>query len=318
MEEITICFTGDWMLGRDINGTNSFESKFATDDKRVVYDNKIIKEYMERSDLIIGNLETTITDHDKKEEKVFNFRIKESNRKWIKPVDVKMFFNIANNHILDYGKQGMIDTMKNLDELDIKYTGAGRNLYEARKVIRYNIKGKNIGIISASDHYKEWMAKNDKGGINYIDYENYQEYLEYIKQMKNELMIEILILSIHWGGNYQLGIKDVYKRFAHDVMKVGVDIIHGHSSHHVKCIKSDGRKLIIYGNGDFINDYMIDKKYKSNLGMIIKVNIRQDKTIQFLVVPTIINDRNVSLNVNEEDKKWVYNMIKNDCMIALI
>ncbi|MGE0652965.1 MAG: CapA family protein [Alphaproteobacteria bacterium] len=67
---------------------------------------------------------------------------------------------------------------------------------------------------------------------------------------------DCVLVSIHWGDNWGYGIPDAQRRFAHQLIDAGAaDIIHGHSSHHAKGIEVYERKLILYGCGDFINDY---------------------------------------------------------------
>ena len=67
---------------------------------------------------------------------------------------------------------------------------------------------------------------------------------------------DIVVVSIHWGGNRGYAIPSAQTRFAHKLIDAaGVDIIHGHSSHHVKGIEICKDKPIIYGCGDFLTDY---------------------------------------------------------------
>ena len=67
---------------------------------------------------------------------------------------------------------------------------------------------------------------------------------------------DIILVSIHWGSNWGFDILPLQRRFAHALLEgAGADLVHGHSSHHVKGIEVYRDKLILYGCGDFLNDY---------------------------------------------------------------
>ena len=73
---IVICFTGDTMLGRDLGyNRNTFDSKFVSGDYEEVYGKYLLENYMRKCNLVVGNLETTITNYNKKAPKTFNYRM---------------------------------------------------------------------------------------------------------------------------------------------------------------------------------------------------------------------------------------------------
>lgn len=308
---ITICFIGDLMLGRDYGDSNTFDSKFVTGDKTSIYGKDLLEKYLEGSDLLVGNLETTITNTNDKYPKTFNYRIKEENMEYVKLND-NQFMCIANNHILDYREQGMYDTINNLGKMGIKYSGAGKNIQDAMKYATFNIKDKKIGILGCADHYDYWAAGVDRAGIFFVNYNDYSELEKYVKSIKQN--VDLLILSIHWGPNYQKGIETIYRKFARVMLKAGVDIIHGHSSHHVKCIRYNGKKMIMYGLGDFIDDYAVDPEYRNDLGMVVKVIVGQNNKLNVSIIPTQIEDRKVEIIVDKDQGQKVMEMIHNDCM----
>ncbi len=320
MTYISICFIGDIMLGRDYitnnDGTkiNTFDSKFKDNTLESVYGTTL--PYLVNCDLVVGNLETTITNSDEKYEKAFNYKIRPKNMHLLK-INKNMFLSIANNHILDYKDQGMYDTIINLKRLGIKFSGAGSNLDQSRAYVSFNIKGKRIGIVSCSDHYSYWKSEPNKPGIYYVDYDNYEDLKHYISDIQEQF--DILILSIHWGANYKRGLLDKYQLFAKDMLESGVDIIHGHSSHHVKCIRHDGKKIIMYGMGDFIDDYAISDEYRNDLGMVVSVIISLDQNNnKILIIPTKIIDLQVNVLTDLTEINYVYNTVKDDCTLPHI
>jgi poly-gamma-glutamate synthesis protein (capsule biosynthesis protein) len=102
-----------------------------------------------------------------------------------------------------------------------------------------------------------WAASEDRPGVNLLidlSDEAVQRIREQVAAVKQPG--DIVVLSIHWGSNWGYTIPRTQRTFAHRLIEeAGVDIIHGHSSHHVKGIEVYKDRLIIYGAGDFINDY---------------------------------------------------------------
>ena len=158
-------------------------------------------------------------------------------------------------------------------------------------------------------------------GVYYVNYNNYNNILKYIKEIKPQ--VDILIMSIHWGANlakftefrYRKLAINKYQKFAKDVFEAGVDIIHGHSSHHVKCIRwSDIKnKVLMYGVGDFVNNCAVNKKYRNDLGMIVKIVIKNTNIIKVSICPTKIENNKVNILGEGEEKDYVYNEVKKDC-----
>ena len=111
------------------------------------------------------------------------------------------------------------------------------------------------------------------------------------------------MFSIHWGGNWGYQIAPAQVKFAHKLVdEAGVDIIHGHSSHHVKGIEVYKGKLIIYGSGDFLNDYEGIGGYehfRSELSLMYFVSVEPStgKIVQLQMTPTRIKHFKVNRGI---------------------
>jgi poly-gamma-glutamate synthesis protein (capsule biosynthesis protein) len=103
----------------------------------------------------------------------------------------------------------------------------------------------------------EWAATDDRPGVNLLpdlSPEAIQRIREQVQRVKKPG--DVAIASIHWGRNWGYDISPAETRFSHGLIdEAGVDLIHGHSSHHVKAIETYRGKLILYGCGDLLNDY---------------------------------------------------------------
>ncbi|MCG8494044.1 MAG: CapA family protein, partial [Sneathiellales bacterium] len=251
-------------------------------------------------DLRIINLETSITKcNDHWKNKGINYRMNPENIACLSVAQID-YCALANNHVLDWGYKGLTETIETLNKVSIKSSGAGLSLQEAQMPAIFEIKGKgrvlifSFGFISSGIPLS-WAALEDKQGVFLIkDYST--ESVISIKKTISEFVQDddIIVASIHWGGNWGYELNPEQVRFAHQLIdKVGVDVIHGHSSHHVKGIEVYKNRLIIYGSGDFLNDYegiRGHESYRGDLGLMYFVGIEPatGKLLQLQMTPTRI------------------------------
>jgi len=169
---------------------------------------------------------------------------------------------LANNHILDWGYSGLKETLETLEKANLKAAGAGRNLKEAEAPAVMEVKGKGRVIVfsfgsTTSGIPFDWAASKGKPGLNLLGElspSSVRKIGEKVLAVKKRG--DLVVASIHWGGNWGYGIPPAQTEFTHGLIDVaGVDVVHGHSSHHVKAVEVYQGKLILYGCGDFLNDY---------------------------------------------------------------
>lgn len=213
-------------------------------------------------DVRIINLETSITkSNDFWKGKAIHYRMHPENISCLTAAKIDVC-SLANNHVLDWGYSGLLETLESLKKEKIAIAGAGRNLGEAEAPAVINIDGKGRVIVfsfglTTSGIPLSWGAAENKAGVNLLKdlTENTLRHIhKKVQQVKR--MGDIVVASIHWGSNWGYDIPREQTILAHRLIdEVGVDIIHGHSSHHVKGIEVYKEKLILYGCGDFINDY---------------------------------------------------------------
>ena len=145
---------------------------------------------------------------------------------------------------------------------NINFAGAGLNLEEAEAPAVMEVDGKGRVILFSfglrtSGIPSTWAASEDRPGVNLLKNTSDQT----IRQIKGKVEAvkqpgDIVVASIHWGSNWGYEIPAEQTEFAHKLIdEAGVDVVHGHSSHHVKGIEVYQGKLILYGAGDFLNDY---------------------------------------------------------------
>ena len=169
---------------------------------------------------------------------------------------------LANNHVLDWGYSGLAETLKTLRLADIKVAGAGVNVQEARALAVSVVRGKGRVLVFSFGSETSgipwgWAASVERPGVNSLrDFSSktVRGIRDNIRSVK--LAGDIVVASIHWGNNWGYEVSQEQQEFAYQLIdEAGVDVVHGHSSHHVKGMEVYKGKLILYGCGDFLNDY---------------------------------------------------------------
>ena len=272
-----LLFFGDVMFGRDGNQFSEFPFK-----------NVINK--MKKQDAIFFNLETTIStpllSENYKQPKVFNYQATNVQLKNLKKsLDLskqKVFVSTANNHSLDYSEKGFNNTIKTLKSLG--YLSNAKNKVENENFIFVNYTDH-----CGCDNESLWMKY-----INFVNYNDTSIILNRIRKLRKTSQNKVIVFSIHWGPNWVQGeMSNEINKFARDLIDAGVDIVFGHSAHHIvktPVIKyKDG--IVIFGLGDFINDYAVNKSYKSNLALMCEVTITKKgkKNFNLVLVDRIFN-----------------------------
>jgi poly-gamma-glutamate synthesis protein (capsule biosynthesis protein) len=210
------------------------------------------------------------------------------------------FCSLANNHVLDWGYSGLAETLKTMRAAGVKIAGAGENLVEAETPAVLPVKGKGRGIVVSFAHEtsgvpREWAASENGPGVNLLEditddpVRHIRGKVEGVKQQG-----DIVVASIHWGSNWGYEISRIERRFAYDLIdRAGIDVIHGHSSHHAKGIEVHAGKPVLYGCGDFLNDYEGIQGYEDfgkDLGLMYLVSMEptSGQMTRLRMIPTRI------------------------------
>jgi poly-gamma-glutamate capsule biosynthesis protein CapA/YwtB (metallophosphatase superfamily) len=215
-----------------------------------------------KPDVRMINLETSVTrSNDYWKGKGIHYRMNPQNIPCLTAAQID-YCSLANNHVLDWGYAGLAETLGTLKKAHIKSGGAGQDLQEAEAPAVIGVGGKGRVVVFSyglptSGIPVNWGASEDRAGVNLLE-DLSDQAVRRIKQRVAAVKRQgdIVVVSIHWGSNWGYDIAPQQIEFAHKLIDdAGVAIIHGHSSHHVKGIEVYKDSLVLYGCGDFINDY---------------------------------------------------------------
>jgi poly-gamma-glutamate capsule biosynthesis protein CapA/YwtB (metallophosphatase superfamily) len=274
-------------------------------------------------DVRLINLETAVTGcEDYWPHKGINYRMHPRNVPAITAAGIDVC-SLANNHVLDWGFAGLAETLAVLKGAGMRIAGAGRNLAEAAAPAIVPVEGKGrVLVFSCGDESSgiplEWGATAAAPGVNLLrdsGEETVHSFAARVHEVKEPG--DIVIASIHWGGNWGYEIPREQTEFAHRLIdEAGVDIIHGHSSHHAKGIEVYRGKPVIYGCGDFINDYegiSGNEQYRGELGLMyfVQMDPASGKFMGMLMKPTILKGFRVN-SASPEDALWLRDMLNRE------
>lgn len=214
-----------------------------------------------RPDVRIINLETAVTTSEDCVPKGINYKMNPANIPCITAAGIDCCA-LANNHVLDWGQSGLLETLDTLEKANLKACGAGRDIAEARAPAIIEVAGKGRVIVfsfgsASSGIPRNWAAGGNRPGVGLLpdlSAPTADEIAQAVRAVRRPS--DIVVAFIHWGRNWGYGIPYEQQSFAHRLIDdAGVDIVHGHSSHHAKGIEVHNDRLILYGCGDFIDDY---------------------------------------------------------------
>jgi len=274
-------------------------------------------------DARIINLETSITQQGAPwKNKYIHYRMHPQNVACLASAKIDITL-LANNHVLDWGYRGLAETLSTLEQAGIKTTGTGRDIRAASQPAIIDLKDKGRVIVSAWAHASsgvppEWAATENKPGVNRLDkldanaVQRISSSVNRVKQPN-----DIAVVSIHWGSNWGYDIPAWQVEFAHRLIDAAnVDVVHGHSSHHVKGIEVYKGKLIIYGSGDLLNDYEGiggHEQYRADLSLMYfpSVDPSTGKLVQLKMKPTQIRHLRIN-SAKENDALWLKDMLNRE------
>ena len=215
----------------------------------------------ESPDARIVNLETCVALSEDAWPKGINYRMHPDNVAVLTELGIDCAV-LANNHVLDWGRAGLLETLDVLERAGVRVAGAGRDLASASAPAAIGTRAGGRVLVFAfgltdSGIPRAWAADQALPGVHLLPDSSrgsVERVAGLVRAAKRQG--DIAVASIHWGGNWGYRIASHHRRLAHALIEhAGIDVVHGHSSHHPKAIEVYRGHPILYGCGDLLNDY---------------------------------------------------------------
>lgn len=274
-------------------------------------------------DLRLINLETSITHSDDYwRRKGIHYRMNPDNTGCLTAAGIDCCA-LANNHVLDWGYSGLVETLQVLEAAGIAVTGAGLDVDAAvAPAVLVPAPGVRVLVFSFgladSGIPETWAARKHVAGVNRLSLPDREAVVKIADEVaKYRRPGDIVIASIHWGGNWGYDIGAEYRDFAQDLIdEAGVHLVHGHSSHHPRAIEVYRGRAVLYGCGDFVNDYEgIDgyEAYRADLTLMYfaDIDLRNGHLLAMELVPMQL--RQFRLNrADPVDREWLAAVLRRE------
>lgn len=264
-------------------------------------------------DLRLINLENSVTKSDEYwKGKEIHYRMNPENVDCLTAAGID-YCSLANNHVLDWGYSGLKETQETLRRANVKTSGAGENIDQAESPAIMKVEGKgrvmvySFASLTSGVPY-DWAASKTKPGVNLLEKSSFQAAKDRVAAAKR--MNDIVVFSFHWGPNWGYDVPFEQRDLAHRLIDdAGVDLVWGHSSHHVKGIEVYRGKLILYGCGDFLNDYegiSGFEEFRGDLGLMYfaSVEMATGRLASLRMVPTQVKRFRI-VRALKADVEWI-------------
>lgn len=259
----TITFTGDILLDRGVRQVierHGADHLFSRD----------IDSVLRQSQVVVGNLECPATHIKAPVQKRFIFR---GEPEWLSVLKKHGFshLNLANNHAIDQGREGLLDTQRNIQKTGMTAVGAGRNMNEASQPVLLTSYPRKVWLIASLRLALENFSYLPEKPC--VSQEPFDSLLMRVHTIKRQDPQAVVIVSLHWGGEHTLQPVPSQRLQAHLLIQAGADVLICHHTHTLQTIERYRGHDIYYSIGNFIFD---PTKPLNAKACMVKVDITKD------------------------------------------
>ena len=292
------------IIGGDVSIKEDCYELFAKGEAEVLFTD--VKELLMSGDYTLVNLECAITERDTRIKKIGpNLKAPLKTAQVLSDVGVTHCL-LSNNHIFDYGKGGVEDTLAELEKWGIKHTGFGKNREDARKNLIIDNGETRVAVIAVCEHEYSYALENRMGAREYDPYDTNDDIVEAKKNADH-------VVVIYHGGKEECEYPSPrLLKACRSMVKHGADVVLCQHSHCLGCYEKFEGGHILYGQGNF---HFICKEFENpadngkkwNTGLAVSLCFGKETNIEF--VPTVVNGKGISLakaEVRENILKELY------------
>lgn len=275
----TIHALGDMMLDRGVKarvkgiGNNSYDFLF---DK--------IRDTLDQADIVFANLEGSISDVGADTGKPYSFRFEPAVALALKNAGIDVV-SLANNHMLDWGRDSLCATITHLNNAEIGFVGAGCNATEAEAPYIITLGNTTLGFLAYTEFYQGAHATDTRAGMTEYSIKKIKERIQSLKQDHD---VDLVFVSMHWGDEYKTRAVPGQVSVGRELIDAGVDVVIGHHPHVAQEIERYGNGWIIYSLGNFIFDQSWSEETMK--GLMAEIQVKNKRIYDIVPIPIRINN----------------------------
>lgn len=293
--DTSMIFTGDVLFA------NSFSMAYGNGGITKVVSPDLLQELNQANITMINEEFPFSSRGTQMENKQYTFRADPANVKALKEMGVDIV-TLANNHILDFGKEALEDTFQTLDGAGILYAGAGDTAKRAKECQTIAVNGKKIGFLAASRVIPEgnWNVDDSTPGV-FTTYDG-TALCKAVAEAKK--VCDFVVVFVHWGVEQQSNPEDYQKNLAKQYIDAGADLVVGCHTHCLQGIDYYKGKPIYYSLGNFIFGSDIDRS------MAVKVTVGANNAATCQLIP-IYATKGCTMKMDSSDATSLYHYMES-------
>jgi poly-gamma-glutamate capsule biosynthesis protein CapA/YwtB (metallophosphatase superfamily) len=270
----------------------------------------------------VMNLETSVTRSEETDPgKGIHYRMSPANVGCLATARADVW-TLANNHVLDHGRSGLLETVETFHRAGLRGAGAGRDADEAWAAVAVECGDARVVVCSVAHASSgvpvSWAAAPGRAGVALLpDLSDATAEMVADAARRGGRPGDLRVVSVHWGGNWGSRVPRDHRRFAHRLVDAGVHVVHGHSSHHPRPVEVYRGHLVIYGCGDLVDDYegiTGYEQYRDDLRVLFLARLRPGTgELQGLSMPVFQARRMRLWRARPADVAWLAEKLGEDC-----
>lgn len=190
--------------------------------------------------------------------------------------------SLANNHVWDYGKASLFETIIRLDNVGIKHVGTGPDLDLAYAPVVMEVNGIKVAFFAIANIFN-YGAYPDHDAFDYLAWADMEILGPMIEETKGE--VDVIIVSAHWDWEYKDRPHEETVRLAHEIADIGADIILGHHPHVPQGIEIYNDTFIIYSLGNFAFHQSTEHSIWKKRSIILVLTINREGVVSCDMIP---------------------------------
>ena len=263
-DTLSIVMTGDILLDRGVRRViekRGVDHLFSTE----------VDAVFRSAQVVVGNLECPATKINAPVQKFYIFR---AEPEWLQALKRHgiTHLNLANNHSIDQGRKGLLDTKQNIVKAGMVPIGAGRKMKEAAEPVLLAKHPRKVWLLASLRLTLENYAYlPDKPCVSQ---EPMDSLLRRVQRLRKADPTAVIIVSLHWGGEHTLKPVPSQRHEAHMLIRAGADVLVCHHTHTLQTVEEFMGHSIYYSIGNFIFD---PKKPINSEACIVRLKIAKGK-----------------------------------------